>query len=147
MATTRGGWLALFLTVLLASACVSGSPAPPPEPGPRTGEPVLQGSRYETMRVLARRLADAAAAARDEALSQRRGGPGEEALAKLSELVNRARDLHRRLDNYSDRPRYVRAEVRELDGLVRDVNSRLGYGRAPAGLSRAGAKSWTSWTA
>lgn len=131
MARTRGGLLALLLTVLTASACMSSSPSPPPENrDPGTGEPVLEGSRYETMRVLARRLADAAAAARDEALSERRGGPGEEATAKLSELVNRARDLHRRLDTYSDRPRYVRAEVKELDGLVRDLDSRLGYGRA-----------------
>lgn len=137
MATNYRVLPAMLLTVSLTSACLSSSPAPPPENrDPGTGEPVLQGSRYETMRVLARRLADAAAAARDEALSERRGGPGEEAPARLSELVNRARDLHRRLDNYSDRPRSVRAEVRELDGLVRDVDSRLRYGRASSRAER-----------
>lgn len=137
MARTRRGLLALILIVLLSSACLSSSPTPPPENrDPGTGEPVLQGSRYETMRVLARRLADAAAAARDEVTTERRGAPGEEALAKLSELANRARDLHRRLDTYSDRPRYVRAEVRELDGLVRDVDSRLRYGRASGRAER-----------
>ena len=138
MATTRKGWFAPILTVLLASACLSSSPAPPPENrDPGTGEPVLQGSRYETMRVLARRLTDAAAAARDEALSDRRAGPGEEGLSRLSDLVNRARDLHRRLDNYSDRPRSVRAEVRELDGLVRDVDSRMRSGRASGRAERS----------
>ena len=137
MATNRRGLPAMLLTVSMASACVSSSPAPPPENrDPSTGEPVLQGSRYETMRVLARRLADAAAAARDEALSERRGGPGEEVLARLSELVNRARDLHRRLDTYSDRPRYVGAEVRELDRLVRDVDSRMRDGRASSRVER-----------
>ncbi|MFN2387498.1 MAG: hypothetical protein ABR576_14640 [Thermoanaerobaculia bacterium] len=90
------------------------------------------------MRVLAKRLSDATAATRDEALSDRRAGPGEEALGRLSDLVNRSRDLHRRLDNYSDRPRYVRAEVRELDGLVRDVDSRMRSDR-PSGRA---AQNW-----
>jgi hypothetical protein len=89
------------------------------------------------MRVLAGRLADAATATRDETLSDRRAGPGEDGRARLSDLVTRSRDLYRRLDNYSDRPRYVRAEVRELDGIVRDLDSGMRSGRATTRTARS----------
>lgn len=139
MKTSTRSWLTVLAAALLASACVSSSPAPPPETtNPATGEPALQGARYESMRVLARRLAERAAVARDDAAPDRRPRAGEESLSRLEDLVERSRDFHRRLDDYSNPPRYVRSEVRELDALVREIDGRARYAR----LSDRAARSW-----
>jgi len=139
MATTRGSWLAVLVAAaLLASACVSTSPAPPPETrDAATGELALEGARYESMRVLAGRLAERAARTRDDAAAERSPRAGEEGLSRLSDLTDRARELHRRLDNYSDPPRYVRSEVRALDALVREVDSAARFARLSDRVQRS----------
>jgi hypothetical protein len=106
-----------LLTPLVAVACGTTYSSPPPES--RRGD--LQGSRYETMRVLAGRLVDRLQATRDDLRSTR----NREADTPLfSNLIDRARRFHDRMEDYSNPPRYVRADVDELDRLAREYESQ-----------------------
>ena len=105
--------LALMLALLaplVAVACGT-TTSPPPEP-PR-GD--LEGARYERMRVLSGRLVNRLQATRDELRTTR----NREADTPLfGELLDQARRLRDRLENLSDPPRYVRADVSEIDRLA-----------------------------
>jgi hypothetical protein len=106
-----------LLAPLFAVACGTTYSSPPPE-SPR-GD--LEGSRYETMRVLAGRLADRLQATRDELRATR----NREADTPLfSDLLDRARRFRDRMEDYSNPPRYVRSDVDELDRMARDYESQ-----------------------
>ena len=102
---------------LLVTACgVTYSPPPPEYP---SGE--LEGSRYETMRVLSERLVDRLEALRDE-LRATRNTRAE--IPAFSDLLERSRRFRDGLQNYSNPPRYVRSDVDELDRLAREYDDR-----------------------
>lgn len=102
---------------LLMTACgVTYSPPPPEYP---SGE--LEGSRYETMRVLSERLVDRLEALRDE-LRATRNTRAE--IPAFSDLLERSRRFRDGLQNYSNPPRYVRSDVDELDRLAREYDDR-----------------------
>jgi hypothetical protein len=102
---------------LLVTACgVTYSPPPPEYP---SGE--LEGSRYETMRVLSERLVDRLEALRDE-LRATRNTRAE--IPAFSDLLERSRRFRDGLQNYSNPPRYVRSDVDEIDRLAREYDDR-----------------------
>jgi len=105
-----------ILAPLFAVACGTTYSSPPPE---SRGE--LEGSRYETMRVLAGRLVDRLQATRDE-LRATRNREGDTPL--FSDLVDRSRRFRDRMEDYSNPPRYVRSDVDELDRLAREYESQ-----------------------
>jgi hypothetical protein len=113
-------WLAV-LTVVVASlfavACGTTYSSPPPEYP--TGD--LEGSRYETMRVLSERLVERTELLRDE-LRVTRNTQAE--TSEFATLVERARRFRDRMQDYANPHRYVRADVEELDRLARDYDNR-----------------------
>jgi hypothetical protein len=112
-------WLAALTVVapLLAVACGTTYSSPPPEYP--TGD--LEGSRYETMRVLSERLSERLELLRDE-LRATRNTQAE--TSELATLVERARRLRDRMQDYSNPYRSVRTDVDELDRLARDYDDR-----------------------
>ena len=126
--------LAVFLLApLVAVACGTTYSSPPPE-SPR-GD--LEGSRYETMRVLAGRLVDRLQATRDE-LRVTRNREAETPL--FADLIDRARRFRDRMENYSNPPRYVRSDVDELDRLAREYEAQT---RSVSASTRA-VDNWTA---
>jgi hypothetical protein len=112
-------WLAALTVAapLLAIACgTTYSPTPGEYP---TGD--LEGSRYETMRVLSERLVERLEGLRDE-LRTTRNTQAE--TREFTDLVERARRFRDRMQDYSNPHRYVRADVEELDRLARDYDDR-----------------------
>lgn len=107
----------LFLAPLLAAAC--GTTYSPPPPATSSGE--LEGSRYETMRVLAGRLVDRLQGTRDELRVTREA---ESEMASLTDLLEKARRFRDSMENYGNPPRYVRDDVNELDRMARDLEAR-----------------------
>jgi hypothetical protein len=112
-------WLAALIALvpLLAVACGTTYSSPPPEYP--TGD--LEGSRYETMRVLSERLSERLDLLRDE-LRATRNTQAE--TSELATLVERARRLRDRMQDYSNPYRSVRTDVDELDRLARDYDDR-----------------------
>ena len=111
--------LAIALAPLFAASCGTTYSSPPPE-YPR-GD--VEGSRYETMRGLAGRLVNRLEATRDELRATR----NREADTPLfGDLLDRARRFRDKLEDYSNPPRYVRADVDDIDRLAReyDVETR-----------------------
>ncbi len=102
---------------VLATACGTTYSSPPPDYP--TGD--VEGSRYETMRVLSERLVDRLEGLREE-LRATRNTPAE--TPELSNLTERARRLRDRMQNYSSPPRSVENDVNELDRLARDYDAR-----------------------
>ena len=121
-----------LLAPLVAVAC--GTTYSPPPESPR-GD--LEGSRYETMRVLAGRLVDRLQATRDE-LRITRNREAETPL--FADLIDRARRFRDRMENYSNPPRYVRSDVDELDRLAREYESQT---RSISASTRA-VDNWTA---
>lgn len=112
-------WLAAVTVAapLIAVACgTTYSPTPAEYPA---GD--LEGSRYETMRVLSERLVERLEGLRDE-LRATRNTQAE--TREFTDLVERARRLRDRMQDYSNPHRYVRADVEELDRLARDYDDR-----------------------
>lgn len=107
----------VVLAPLFAVACGTTYSSTPPEYPP--GE--IEGSRYETMRVLSERLVERLEALRDE-LRATRNTEAETPL--FSDLVERARRFRDQMQNYSNPPRYVRNDVDELDRMARDYDNR-----------------------
>jgi hypothetical protein len=101
---------------LLTVACGTTYSSPPPEYP--SGE--LDGSRYETMRVLSERLAERLEALRDE-LRATRNTQAE--TRRFADLVERARRFRDRMQDYSSPHRNVRPDVEELDRLARDYDN------------------------
>ena len=112
-------WLAALTVAapLLAVACGTTYSSPPPEYP--SGD--LEGSRYETMRVLSERLVERLEGLRDE-LRVTRNTQAE--TREFSDLVERARRFRDRMQDYSSPHRYVRTDVEELDRLARDYDER-----------------------
>jgi hypothetical protein len=102
---------------LLATACGVTYSSPPPEYP--TGD--LEGSRYETMRVLSERLVDRLDALRDE-LRVTRNTQAE--VPVFSNLIERSRRFRDSMQNHSNPPRYVRNDVDELGRLAREYDNR-----------------------
>lgn len=102
---------------LLAIGCGTTYSTPPPDYP--SGD--IEGSRYETMRVLSERLVDRLEGLRDE-LRATRNTPAQ--TPELSDLLERARRFRDRMQNYSNPPRYVESDVNELDRLARDYDAR-----------------------
>ena len=100
-----------------AVACGTTYSSPPPDYG--TGD--IQGSRYETMRVLSERLVDRLQVTRDE-LRNNRGASGD--IPLLEDLLDRARRFKDRMSDYSNPARYIQADVDELDRMARDLDTR-----------------------
>jgi hypothetical protein len=107
----------MILVPLLATACGTTYSSPPPPTS--TGD--LEGSRYETMRVLAGRLVDRLQGTRDELRVSREA---ESEMSTLASLIEKARRFRDSLENYSNPPRYVRDDVNELDRIARDMEAR-----------------------
>lgn len=107
----------MILLPLLATACGTTYSSPPPA----TERGDLEGSRYETMRVLAGRLVDRLQGTRDELRVTREA---ESEMSTLATLIEKARRFRDSMENYSNPPRYVRDDVNELDRLARDLESR-----------------------
>ncbi|MEO8349338.1 MAG: hypothetical protein ABI610_10530 [Acidobacteriota bacterium] len=107
----------MILAPLAAVACGTTYSSPPPATS--TGD--LEGSRYETMRVLAGRLVDRLQGTRDELRASREA---ESEMSTLATLIEKARRFRDQLENYSNPPRYVRDDVNELDRIARDMESR-----------------------
>jgi hypothetical protein len=107
----------MILVPLLATACGTTYSSPPP--ATQSGD--LEGSRYETMRVLAGRLVDRLQGTRDELRITREA---ESEMSTLASLIEKARRFRDSLENYSNPPRYVRDDVNELDRIARDLESR-----------------------
>ena len=125
--------IVILLAPLVAVACGTTYSSPPPE-SPR-GD--LEGSRYETMRVLAGRLVDRLQATRDE-LRVTRNREAETPL--FADLIDRARRFRDRMENYSNPPRYVRSDVDELDRLAREYEAQT---RSVSASTRA-VDNWTA---
>ena len=122
-----------LLAPLVAVACGTTYSSPPPAP-PR-GD--LEGARYERMRVLSGRLVNRLQATRDELRTTR----NREADTPLfGELLDQARRLRDRLENLSDPPRYVSAEVSEIDRLARQYEAET---RTVSASTRA-VENWTA---
>lgn len=107
----------ILLAPLFAVACGTTYSSPPPPSS--TGD--LEGSRYETMRVLAGRLVDRLQATREGLRASREA---ESEMATLGDLLEKARRFRDQMENYSNPPRYVRDDVNELDRMARDLESR-----------------------
>lgn len=107
----------MILVPLLATACGTTYSSPPPA----TSSGDLEGSRYETMRVLAGRLVDRLQGTRDELRVTREA---ESEMSTLATLIEKARRFRDSMENYSNPPRYVRDDVNELDRIARDMESR-----------------------
>lgn len=105
------------LTPLVAVACGTTYSSPPPEYP--AGD--VEGSRYETMRVLSDRLVERLESLRDE-LRVTRNTQAETPL--FSDLLERARRFRDQMQDYSSPRRYVRSDVEELDRLMRDYDDR-----------------------
>ena len=95
-------WLAALTVAapLLAVACGTTYSSPPPEYP--SGD--LEGSRYETMRVLSERLVERLEGLRDE-LRVTRNTQAE--TREFSDLVERARRFRDRMQDYSSPHRYA----------------------------------------
>jgi hypothetical protein len=122
-----------LLASLVAVACGTTYSSSPPE-SPR-GD--LEGSRYERMRVLAGRLVDRLQATRDELRATRNR---EADTQVFSDLLDRARRFRDRMEDSSNPPRYVRADVDELDRLAREYESQT---RSVSASTRA-VENWTA---
>lgn len=108
--------LLMLAAPLLALGCGTTYSSPDSSP---TGE--LEGSRYETMRVLASRLVERVEATRNELRTTR---TAESEMGLLTDLLDRSRRFRERMEDYSNPPRYVRSDVDELDRLARDYEYR-----------------------
>jgi hypothetical protein len=119
----RRNALKLLLTALTAlaplvgAACGTTYSSPPPEYP--AGD--VEGSRYETMRVLSDRLVERLESLRDE-LRVTRNTQAETPL--FSDLFERARRFRDQMQDYASPRRYVRSDVEELDRLMRDYDDR-----------------------
>jgi hypothetical protein len=119
----RRNALKLLLTALTAlaplvgAACGTTYSSPPPEYP--AGD--VEGSRFETMRVLSDRLVERLEGLRDE-LRVTRNTQAETPL--FSDLVERARRFRDQMQDYASPRRYVRSDVEELDRLMRDYDDR-----------------------
>lgn len=111
-------WL-ILLVPFLAIACGTTYSTPPADTYPASGE--LEGSRYETMRVLASRLVERIEATHSELRATR---TAESEMGLLSDLLERSRRFRERMEDYGNPPRYVRTDVEELDRLARDYENR-----------------------
>lgn len=107
----------MILVPLLATACGTTYSSPPP--ATQGGD--LEGSRYETMRVLAGRLVDRLQGTRDELRVTREA---ESEMSTLATLIEKARRFRDSMENYGNPPRYVRDDVNDLDRIARDMESR-----------------------
>jgi hypothetical protein len=107
----------VLLAPLVAVACGTTYSSTPPE----TPRADLEGYRYERMRVLSGRLVDRLQATRDELRATR----NREADTPLfADLLDRARRFRDRMENAADPPRYVRADVGEIDRLAREYDAQ-----------------------
>jgi hypothetical protein len=119
----RQNALKLLLTALTAlaplvgAACGTTYSSPPPEYP--AGD--VEGSRFETMRVLSDRLVERLDGLRDE-LRVTRNTQAETPL--FSDLLERARRFRDQMQDYASPRRYVRSDVEELDRLMRDYDDR-----------------------
>jgi hypothetical protein len=119
----RRNALKLLLTALTAlaplvgAACGTTYSSPPPEYP--AGD--VEGSRFETMRVLSDRLVERLDGLRDE-LRVTRNTQAETPL--FSDLLERARRFRDQMQDYASPRRYVRSDVEELDRLMRDYDDR-----------------------
>jgi hypothetical protein len=119
----RQNALKLLLTALTAlaplvgAACGTTYSSPPPEYP--AGD--VEGSRFETMRVLSDRLVERLEGLRDE-LRVTRNTQAETPL--FSDLLERARRFRDQMQDYASPRRYVRSDVEELDRLMRDYDDR-----------------------
>jgi hypothetical protein len=118
----RQNLLKLLLTALTAlaplvgSACGTTYSSPPPEyPAD------VEGSRYETMRVLSERLVERLESLREE-LRTSRNTQAETPL--FSDILERARRFRDQMHDYSSPRRQVRTDVEEIDRLMRDYDDR-----------------------
>ena len=107
----------MILVPLIATACGTTYSSRPPATNP--GD--LEGSRYETMRVLAGRLVDRLQGTRDELRVTREA---ESEMSTLATLIEKARRFRDSMENYGNPPRYVRDDVNDLDRIARDLESR-----------------------
>jgi hypothetical protein len=105
------------LAPLLGAACGTTYSSPPPEDP--AGD--VEGSRYETMRVLSDRLVERLESLRDE-LRVTRNTQADTPL--FSDVLERARRFRDQMQDYSSPRRYVRSDVEELDRLMRDYDDR-----------------------
>ena len=110
--------LAILLAPLFAAACGTTYSSPPPEYPPRAD---MEGPRYETMRGLAGRLVNRLDATRDE-LRATRNREAETPL--FGDLLEQARRFRDKLQDNSNPPRYVRADVDEIDRLAREYDAQ-----------------------
>lgn len=106
-----------LLVAAVAVACGTTYSSPPPDYP--SGD--IQGSRYETMRVLSERLVDRLQVTRDE-LRNNRGASGD--IPLLEDLLDRARRFKDRMSDYSNPARYIQNDVDELDRMARDLDNR-----------------------
>ena len=111
--------LALAATPLIAVACGGTYSSPGPSDYPSSGD--LEGSRYETMRVLSDRLVQRVQATRDELRATR---TAERDMPLLEDLLDRARRFRDRMNDYSNPHRSVQSDVDELDRLAQDYEYR-----------------------
>lgn len=109
--------VALLAATLLATACGTTYSSPPPDYP--TGD--IEGSRYETMRVLSERLVDRLESLRDE-LRATRNTRAE--IPVFADLIERSRRFRDSMQNYSNPRRYVRDDVNEIDRLAREYDDR-----------------------
>jgi hypothetical protein len=105
------------LAPLVGAGCGTTYSSPPPEYP--AGD--VEGSRYETMRVLSDRLVERLENLRDE-LRVTRNTQAETPL--FSDILERARRFRDQMQDYSSPRRYVRSDVEELDRLMRDYDDR-----------------------
>ena len=119
MKRNRKSWLLAMalLAPLVAVACGTTYSSPPPE-SPR-GD--VEGSRYETMRTLAGRLVNRLEATRDELRTTRNR---EAETPVFADLLDRARRFRDKMEDYSNPPRYVRADVDEIDRMAREYDAQ-----------------------
>ena len=119
--------LVLLAVTLLATACGTTYSSPPPDYP--TGD--VEGSRYETLRVLSERLVDRLESLRDE-LRATRNTQAE--IPVFADLIERSRRLRDSMQNYSNPRRYARDDVGEIDRLAREYDDRT---RSISASSRA----------